>query len=82
MAYISFNPAYALKPDTGRTLILASLVGRRTLGDMDDSFTNIIHPIYAMILSHIDGRDYLRQLLQPQQRLRIVLGVNSIKRPK
>ena len=57
MHYISLNPRYVLKPDSGSTLILASLVGRNQLEGIEDSFTNIIHPIYAMILSFVDGRD-------------------------
>lgn len=57
MKYITFNSNYVLKPDSGRTLILASLVGRNLLKGMEDSFTNVIHPIYAMILSFINGRN-------------------------
>ena len=56
--YILFNPNYVLKPDVGRTLIMASLVGRNRVKGIEDSFSNIIHPIYAMILSFIDGREY------------------------
>lgn len=56
--YIIFNQDYILKPDDGRTLIMASLVGRNRLDNIEDSFTNIIHPIFAMILSFIDGREY------------------------
>lgn len=55
---IIFNPNYVLKPDKGRALIMASLVGRNRIKGIDDSFTNIIHPIYAMILCYIDGREY------------------------
>lgn len=58
MKYISFNPKYVLKPDSGCTLILASLVGRNQLFGIEDSFTNVIHPIYAMILCYINGRDF------------------------
>ena len=58
MKYITFNPYYVLKPDDGRTLIMAKLLGRNLLKGVDDSFTNVIHPIYAMILSYIDGREY------------------------
>lgn len=56
MGNIIFNPAYTLKPDEGKALIMASLVGRNLVEGVEDSFTNIIHPIYAMILSFIDGR--------------------------
>ena len=56
MRYITFNQNYVLKPDEGRTLILASLVGRNLFAEQGDSFTNIIHPIYAMILCFIDGK--------------------------
>ena len=48
MRYITFNQNYVLKPDEGRTLILASLVGRNLFAEQGDSFTNIIHPIYAI----------------------------------
>lgn len=57
MNYITFNPNYTLKPDAGRVLIMAKYVGRNLLKGMDDSFTNIIHPIYGMILSYMDGRE-------------------------
>lgn len=57
MKYILFNENLVLKPDEGRTLILASLVGRNLLIGQDDSFTDIIHPIYAMILCFVDGRE-------------------------
>ncbi len=56
--FISLNPDYILKPDEGRTLIMARFVGRNRLKGISDSFTNIIHPIYAMILSCMDGREY------------------------
>lgn len=56
--FIILNPNYVLKPDDGRVLVMASLVGRNRLKGIDDSFTNIIHPIYAMILSFVDGREY------------------------
>ncbi len=56
--FITLNPNYVLKPDDGRVLVMASLVGRNRLKGIDDSFTNVIHPIYAMILSFIDGREY------------------------
>lgn len=57
-SFITFNPAYVLKPDEGRALMMSALVGRNRLNELDDSFTNVIHPIYAMILSCIDGREY------------------------
>lgn len=57
MNIITFNPKYVLKPDSGCALILASLVGRNLLAGIEDSFTNVIHPIYAMILCYINGRD-------------------------
>jgi radical SAM protein with 4Fe4S-binding SPASM domain len=58
MKQISFNQNYALKPDRGKVLILSSFPGRNMVDGVDDSFTNIIHPIYAMILSIIDNRAY------------------------
>lgn len=57
MEYVVLNQNYVLKPDDGRTLIMASLIGRNLIEGQDDSFTDVIHPIYAMILSFIDGRD-------------------------
>lgn len=54
---IAFNKYYALKPDKGKTLVLSSFPGRNMVDGVDDSFTNIIHPIFAMILSFIDNRD-------------------------
>lgn len=57
MQYITFNPDYVLKPDDGRALVMAALVGRNSQKGITDSFTNVIHPIYAMILSFIDGRE-------------------------
>lgn len=58
MMFITLNPNYILKPDEGCTLMMAKLVGRNLLNGIDDSFTNVIHPIYAMILSYIDGGEY------------------------
>ncbi|MBQ8222189.1 MAG: radical SAM protein [Bacteroidales bacterium] len=58
MEHITLNPLYVLKPDEGRALIMATIVGRNSLGEFNDSFSNIIHPIYAMILSYIDGREF------------------------
>lgn len=55
--YLSFNPQYYLKQDSGRVLILASQVGRENLSPIGDNFETIVHPIYAMILSFFDGRD-------------------------
>lgn len=51
---IIFNPAYYLKPDTGRTLILSTESLRENKGG-EDNFTGFIHPIHAMILSFFDG---------------------------
>lgn len=56
MDAIIFNPQYVLKPDSGRTLILAAEVGRDSLKNMNENFETFIHPVYAMILSFIDGR--------------------------
>lgn len=58
MNYITFNPLYTLKPDDGRVLIMPSLVGRNLLENVSDSLCQVIHPIHAMILSFIDGRQY------------------------
>ena len=58
MKRIILNPNYVLKPDKGKTLMMSSLVGRNRQKGISDSFTNIIHPIYAMILSFMDGRDF------------------------
>ncbi|MDE7427054.1 MAG: radical SAM protein [Muribaculaceae bacterium] len=65
--FITFNPDYVLKPDEGRTLVMATLVGRNRLNGISDSFTNTIHPIYAMILSFIDGREYYECINEASQ---------------
>lgn len=57
MKFITFNTDYVLKPDNGKALVMAALVGRNSQERIKDSFTNIVHPIYAMILSFIDGRE-------------------------
>ena len=56
--YSIFNPRYTLKPDEGRTLIMSKYVGRGDLDYVDDTFTSIIHPIYAQILCFFDGNEY------------------------
>ena len=58
MKKIGLNKYYSLKPDEGKVLILSSYPGRNIVEGVDDSFTSIIHPIYAMILSFIDNRTY------------------------
>lgn len=58
MRYICFNPNYSLKPDNGKVLLIVRYLGRHVIKDIDDSTTNILHPIHAMILSFIDGRNY------------------------
>lgn len=69
MKYICLNPSYVLKPDNGKVLMLAALQGRNLLKGIEDSFTNIIHPIYAMILSFIDGRLYEECINEAAQQL-------------
>lgn len=58
MPNIILNPDYVLKPDDGKALIMATFVGRNSQSVTSDSFTNIIHPIYAMILSFINGQEH------------------------
>lgn len=55
---IIFNPNYILKPDEGRSLIMSALVGRDIFPYMQDSTSTYVHPIFAMILCFVDGRDY------------------------
>lgn len=57
MPNITFNEKYSLKPDKGKALILATYLGRTDIEGYEDSSTNIIHPLYAMMLSRIDGRN-------------------------
>lgn len=54
---ISFNPCYVLKPDDGRALIMAAQTGRNTLSYVSESFETCIHPLYALILCFMDGRE-------------------------
>lgn len=58
MPNIILNPDYVVKPDDGKALIMATFVGRNSQSVTSDSFTNIIHPIYAMILSFINGQEH------------------------
>lgn len=60
MKYISLNPLYTLKPDYNKVLLMARYVGRDFIENVNDSTTSIIHPIYAMILSFIDGEEYYK----------------------
>ena len=54
--YLSFNPDYVLKPDNGRTLIMARMVDRDLIKGVDDGFSTHIHPVFAMMLCFLDGR--------------------------
>lgn len=56
--YCIFNPEYILKPDEGRTLVMSKYVGRNSLEYVDETFSSIIHPLYAQILCFFDGREY------------------------
>lgn len=49
--YITLNPKYTLKPNMDQALLLST-----DSADFDNVFF-IIHPIYAMILSCVNGRD-------------------------
>lgn len=53
-----FNPAYILKPDNGRTLVMSKYVGRDNMNYVNETFSSFIHPIYAKILCFFDGREY------------------------
>lgn len=55
--FISFNPQYVLKPDDGRTLVMAAQTGRNTLSYVSESFETCIHPLHALILCFMDGRE-------------------------
>lgn len=54
---IIFNPAYILKPDYGRVLILSKENARENLGGVD-SFDGFLHPIHAIILNSLSGDSY------------------------
>jgi len=49
------NPAYLLKPDNGRALLLSREYYRPNEGG-EDEFSGFIHPVHAMVLSFFDGR--------------------------
>lgn len=68
---ISFNPKYFLKPDKGRALLMASFVGRNLATEVNDSFTNAIHPIYAMILCFTDGREQSACIAEASKELEV-----------
>lgn len=55
--FIAFNPDYVLKPDDGRALIMAAQTGRNMLTYVNENFETCIHPLYALILCFIDGRE-------------------------
>ncbi|MCD8029670.1 MAG: hypothetical protein LUF85_02225 [Bacteroides sp.] len=52
---ILFNPDYLMKPDSGRTLIMAKYLGRSL--PIPDAFETFIHPMHAMILIFMNGED-------------------------
>lgn len=55
---ILLNPAYILKPD-GDSVLLLGRTGLYSLSETANlSFTGVIHPLHAIILSFIDGSDY------------------------
>lgn len=54
---IVFNPAYILKPDNGRVLILSKENTRENIGGVD-SFDGFLHPIHAIILNSLSGDSY------------------------
>lgn len=58
MKYLLFNPNYTIKPDSGKALLMVRYLGRNLIEDVDDSTINLIHPIYAMILSFMNGKEY------------------------
>lgn len=58
MKYLLFNPNYTIKPDKGKALLMLRYLGRNLIEDIDDSTVNLIHPIYAMILSFMNGKEY------------------------
>lgn len=56
MDNIIFNPNYVVKPDKGYALLLPSSVGRVN-GAVRNGSEFIIHPIHAVILNAISGKD-------------------------
>ena len=59
MKYIIFNPKYSLKPDKTKVLLMPRYHGRNLIKGVDDSSFYVLHPIFAMILSFINGRDFI-----------------------
>lgn len=55
---ILFNPAYVLKPDGDTVLLLAKTGIFALYTSANLSFSGVIHPIHAIILSQVDGSEY------------------------
>ena len=58
MKYLLINKNYPIKPDKGNALLMLRYLGRNLIEDLDDSTISLIHPIYAMILSFMNGKEY------------------------
>lgn len=51
------NPAYAIKPDGNRVLLIARTGLYSLISNANTSFTGVIHPLHAILLSFIDGSE-------------------------
>ena len=69
MTFIRLNPNYVMKPDTDKVLVMAALNGRNVVED--DTFTDVIHPLYAMILSFVNGDDVDSCVLRASEYLNV-----------
>lgn len=67
------NPAYALKPDGNRVLLIARTGLYSLVSNANTSFTGVIHPLHAIILSFIDGSE--RELVI--QRVSSYIGISA-----
>ncbi|MDE6755087.1 MAG: radical SAM protein, partial [Muribaculaceae bacterium] len=65
------NPIYTLKPDKGRSLIVQSYSPRDYLYERATANTYVIHPIYAMILSFIDGRSIEECIAEAAEKINV-----------
>lgn len=54
---IFLNPAYSIKPDGNRILLIARTGLYSLISNANTSFTGVIHPLHAIILSFIDGSE-------------------------
>lgn len=68
---VILNPIYTLKPDKGRALIIPTFSPRDYLYSPSISNTYVIHPIYAIILSFMDGRSIEECVMDAADKLKV-----------